>query len=781
MLRKSGLACLFCALYFLNSATNANTAPKLEIPKHTGAITVDGELDDALWSKAKVIDLNLVNSPYNNTKAPVKTTARILENSEYIYISFLAEDPNPSEIKSSLKERDTAWSDDLVGIRIDTLNQRRITYNFFVNPQGVQMDEIYDEVNQEPNELWDGIWHSAGKITDNGYQVEIAIPYRILNFDQKQGIQQWPFELIRSYPRETQLRLSHIPLDRNNNCWVCQYPLAEGFEGAKVGKNLTITPALVLSKEQKRNIFIPNSDYNTDEESELSLDVRWGINTNTLLNATINPDFSTIEADAGQLSVNETFSLFYTEKRPFFTENVEFFASPINLVYTRNIADPDYGVKLTGTEGKHSYGIFTAEDNLTSVIISGNISSRLGTIDDKSQSSALRYRYNINDNATIGAISTLRDADDYHNYVYGIDGSYRLNESNLVTMQWLYSDTLYPDDLFKQFCTDNCQPMPDVSCEFGNCSYTETALRSNQGDSFSDSAFNIKYSFETENWLAEAFHQSYGKDFRADLGFINRIDYQKDQLDITRRFYSDDESSFWSEFSLNLDTNIEHNENGEFIGKATSVGFSIDGPKNSLLTLDRITGERVGIRENNASLAIDNNTKRFQYDQWKLYAKIYPTSDIFLSLDLTAGDNIDYANNRVGDYYEAVANFSWFLNRNILVDLYQTVAELETDNERVYLAKITDLRFSYHFDNYSFIKLSVVYNDVEQNPDNTPFNFYSEQEKTLSTKLVYTYKLNPQTAFYLGYSDFSYQDDSLSSLTREQKTFFAKFSYAWMQ
>ena len=768
MLRKSCLAYLMILLPIL-MLHQVSQAATIEIPNTSESITLDGEFTETVWQQAKIIELDLVNSPYDNTPAPVKTTAKIIENGEYIYIAFIAHDPEPQQIKSSLKERDTAWSDDLVGIRIDTLNQRRTTYNFFVNPQGVQMDEIYDEVIQEPNELWDAIWHSTGKITENGYQVEMAIPFRILNFEQKDGKQHWPFELIRSYPRETVLRLSHIPLDRDNNCWVCQYPAAQGFTDITVGKNLTLTPSLVLLSEQQRDIYSENPDYQSKQESQLSLDIRWGINTNTLLNATLNPDFSTIEADAAQLSVNKTFSLFFNEKRPFFTENLEYFASPTELVYTRNIADPDYGIKLTGSSGKHNYGVFSTQDALTSVIVPGNISSQLAIIDDDSQSSAFRYRYNFDDNATIGTISTIRTADNYHNYVMGIDGSYRLNESNLLIMQWLYSDTRYPDNLFQQFC------------EFGLCNYPETALRSNKDDNFSDTAFNIKYVYEAEYWQAQAAHQSFGQDFRADLGFINRVDYQQDELSISRLFYADNSESFWSELTLNVTGNIEHNEHGQFIGKSVSTGFTIDGPSNSLLSIDWTQAERVGLRINDAILDIDNNAKRFDQNQWHLYTQVYPTPDIFLSFEMTYGDDIDYANNREGDYFEAIGNFSWFLNRNMLIDIYHTIAELETDNQSVYKVNLTDVRLVYHFDNYSFIKLSVVYSDTDYNPDNNPFSFFTELEKSLSTKLVYTYKVNPQTAFYLGYSDASYQDDFLSSLQREQKTFFAKFSYAWMQ
>ncbi|WP_286267080.1 carbohydrate binding family 9 domain-containing protein [Thalassotalea atypica] len=744
----------------------AQSKPVLNIPHTDQSIEIDGEFDEALWQDALDISLDIVNSPYDNSPAPVKTMAKIIENGKFIYVAFDARDPNPELIQAALGDRDTKWFDDLVGLRIDTLNKRRNSYNFFVNALGVQNDEIYDEINQEPNDLWDGIWHSYGKITEKGYQVEIAIPFSILNFEQSSDIKTWPFELMRSFPRDIGLRLSHVPLDRDNNCWVCQYPAGSGFKEAEIGKNITLTPALVLSNEQRRDIYDSQDDWHSNEDYQASLDLRWGITPSSLLNVTINPDFSTVESDAGQLDINETFSLFYDEKRPFFIENSEYFSSPLDLVYTRNIADPDYGAKVTGSQGQHNYGVFISHDNQTNFILSGNLSSRVASIDAQSHSSALRYRYDATDELTVGAISTLRTADDYHNYVFGVDSSYRFSTSDLITAQWLVSETQYPDDLFEQFCSTDCQ-------------LNEQVIRSNKKDEFTDNAFNINYIRDTEYWQFTASHESFGENFKADLGFIPKSDYTKDSGSIKRRFYNDDYSGFWQDMAISGHWNIQHNDNGEFIAKEISSKLVFDGPLLSLFDLTYMVAERVGLRSDSTTLAIDDNTERFTEHQFNLYSKFRPTNRTFFSLDATLGDKIDYDNNRLGDYYKVTANATWNITNHIELDIYHTISELDADNARVYLANLTDLRFTYHFDVYSYLKLGMVYSDVDRNPHNNPNGFYTEQEKVLETQLIYAYKLNPQTALYLGYSDSSYQDDYLVDLEREKRTFFAKFSYAW--
>ena len=646
-----------------------------DIPHTSSEIAIDADLTDKAWEQALTIDLNLVNSPFDNTPSPIKTTAKIIENGDYLYISFEAFDPAPEKIQAAIGNRDSKWHDDLVGIKIDTLNKKRTSYNFYVNAVGVQNDEIYDEINQESNELWDGIWFSRGKITSTGYVVEIAIPFNILNFEQSDNAKSWPFELLRQYPRgSTSLRISHVPLDRDNNCWLCQYPSAHGFDSANIDKNITLTPSIVAANDQKRDIYESDSDWQSDENIEPSLDLRWGITPSTVLNATLNPDFSTVETDAGQLDINETFSLFYDEKRPFFNENSSYFSSPQNLVYTRNIVDPDYGLKVTGSNEKHNYGVFVSHDNFTNFIVSGNLGASIATLDEQSHSGALRYQYDANEELTIGAISTLRKADGYHNYVAGIDASYRLSYSDLFIAQWLTSDTLYPNDLNKQFCN------PD-------CLNNEQALRANKDESFSDKAYSLAYAHKGEYWHYNASHEYFGKDFRADLGFITRTDYIKDDLSIARLFYSDDEDSRWQEMSLEAKWNILHNVDGELIGKALEAEFYIDGPWLSAYEIKYTHADKVGIRADGSSLAIDGNTTRFNENQLALYAKIRPTNKTFFSIDATIGDKIDYANNRLGDYYSVKGNMTWNVTHHIELDLYHTMSELSTNSERVLFGK----------------------------------------------------------------------------------------------
>ncbi len=769
------------------TTTNIPLDP-LNIPNSTESVTIDGELNDPIWKNALSVPLDIVNSPWDNLPSPIKTEAKIIENGEFLYIAFIAHDPEPENIQGFLGDRDTKWSDDLVGIKLDTHNNRRLNYEFFVNPFGVQNDAIFNEITGEANGLWDGIWHSYGKITDDGYQVEIAIPYNILNFEEDGEVKQWAIELMRSYPRDVRLRISHVPLDRNNPCWLCQYPEAVGFEKAETGNNVRVTPAITASKAESKDVYSPQSDWQSKNDIEAGIDLRWGIDANTSLNATLNPDFSTVEADAGQLSINKTFSLFYDEKRAFFLDNSDYFDSNYDLVYTRNIVAPDYGAKLTGRSQEHSYGVFVTNDTETNFLMPGNLSSDVASLNQESHSAALRYRFDYNDDLSIGAISTLRQSTDYHNYVAGFDGRYRITDSNIVRAQLLTSQTEYPDDLFKSFCLgDDCLESQPTECSFGNCAYSEQVNRSNIEGEFSDQAMKIDFLHDSEYWKVELSHDNIGADFRADLGYLPKVDKKENTAEVTRLFYGE-QSSFWQQAELSSEFTKITNKNNEFIEQSIDGEFYIDGPKQSQIYLTYTHADKIGLRHDDESLAIEGNTTRFDENQFNIYGEVQLHSRFYMSIDATLGDKIDYNNNRLGDIKELAANFTWNITNHLEFDITHTYSELDADNpsgnqssnNNVYTAHLTNLLLSYQFDVQSYLKLTLVYTDIDRNVNNNPYVSVSAKNKDLATQLIYAYKLNPQTVFFLGYSDNSYQDDDLNDLSRAERTFFSKISYSWM-
>ena len=739
----------------------------LDIPNVAGVIKVDGELNDIQWQQAKKLHLNYVTRPFENTRPPVTTQVKIFENGDTLYLAFIAQDPDIKDISAFYRDRDGIWSDDLVGIKLDTFNDSRLAYQFFVNPFGIQADSIQNEMTGGESDSWDGIWQSAGKIVDNGYQVEMAIPLRILNF--KEGIESkvWGAEFVRFYPRADRLRISNVPFDRNNACNLCQMGSIGGFEQAKQGKNLAFIPTLVLGKGQSRDLE-ESEAWEDSNNKEIGLDVKWGITPEISLQATLNPDFSQVEADVAQLSINDTFALFFDEKRTFFLENSDYFSSDFNLVYTRNVGAPDYGAKVTGRIDQHTFGFFAANDGSTTFLVPGNLGSSIASFEEGSLNLALRYRYDLSKQLSVGLTSTVRDAQGYYNYVNGIDAKYQLTDKDTFHAQIIRSDTQYPIDMYKEFCKNDCEQDED---------YSETALRLKKSKAFSGKAYRLRYAHEERNWNVFLNRNSRGTGIRTDLGFGSLADRHQSLVGGGYNWYS--ENTWWNKVRLSGDWDISHNDNGELIEKETEMQLSLNGQLQSYFEIGLLTRDKVGLRDDPSRLSITNNTTLFTEQQASFFFEMRPSSRWYISMFARYGDHIDYDNNRLGKQLFVRPTINWSVGKSLQFKLRHTYQNLDVGSQQLFTAGLSDFRATYQFNQRQFLRLILVYSDIHRNQDNYTFDV-DASSKGLGAQLLYSYKINPLTKFFVGYSDSAYQDDVLTSLTKNERSVFMKFSYAWL-
>jgi hypothetical protein len=751
----------------ISKADVSNDFAKLDIPNLGGEIKVDGELDDIQWQQAKELELNYVTRPFENTRPPVTTRVKIFENGDTLYVAFIAQDPKVENISAFYRDRDGIWSDDLVGIKLDTFNDSRLAYQFFVNPHGIQADSIQNEMTGGESDSWDGIWQSAGKIVADGYQVEMAIPLRILNFEEGNENKVWGAELVRYYPRADRLRISNMPRDRNNSCNLCQMGAIGGFKQAKQGKNLALVPTLVLGKGQSRDPE-ESFEWQDSDNQEIGLDVKWGITPELSLQATLNPDFSQVEADVAQLSINDTFALFFDEKRTFFLENADYFSSNYNLVYTRNVGAPDYGAKVTGRIDQHTFGIFVANDESTTFLVPGNLGSSIANVEQESLNLALRYRYDLSDHLSIGWTGTLRDAEGYYNYVNAIDAKYQLTDNDTFRAQILRSDTQYPIDLYTEFCDNNCEQDQD---------YSETALRLKNTDAFSGKAYRVSYTHEERNWNVFLNRNSRGSGIRTDLGFGSLADRHQSVVGGGYNWYS--ENTWWNKVRLSGDWDISHNDNNELIEKESEVHLSMNGRLQSYFEISLLTRDKVGLRDDPSILSITNNSTLFTEQQGSFYFEMRPSPSWYFSTFMRFGDHIDYDNNRLGKQLLVRPTINWNIGKSLQFKLRHTYQNLDVHNQQLFTANLSDFRTTYQFNQRQFLRLILVYSDIERNQKNYTFDV-DANNIGLGTQLLYSYKLNPLTKFFVGYSDSAYQDDVLTSLTKSGRSVFMKFSYAWL-
>ena len=258
-----------------------------KLPRQKQAPKLDGVLDEAQWKSALQIELKYENNPGEGIPAPVKTTAYLYEDGENLHVAFRADDPDPSKIRAYLRDRDSLWNDDNVGIIIDTFDDERSGFEFFSNPLGAQADMSMTDTNGwNEDSSWDAIWDNAGKIDERGYVVEMSIPFRALRFPQTGEELIWNIAVWRNYPRDTRHQLANYKPDRNSECSLCLFDQISGFKDVKPSENLQFTPTLTTLR----------SDAKADQggtweegkvDADAGLDLRWGITQDMVLNATI--------------------------------------------------------------------------------------------------------------------------------------------------------------------------------------------------------------------------------------------------------------------------------------------------------------------------------------------------------------------------------------------------------------------------------------------------------------------------------------------------------------
>lgn len=756
---------------YAGSKSNGN----ITIPHVNGDVVIDGTIDDALWQQANKISVNTVVSPDENIASPVNTTAYIMADDSTIYIAFNAMDSNPEKIRAFFRQRDDIFADDIVGIKLDTYNDGNKAYQFFVNPFGVQSDAIEDELIGKESSAWNAIWDAAGHINDNGYQVEMAIPLSVFNFEESQGMQDWGIELVRFLPRATHQRISNTIRNRQISCTLCQMSVATGLKGAKQSSKLQLIPTMTASRSETRDIN-PTTPWSTENDSDVGLDIKWGITPDVSLYATINPDFSQIEADSGQLDVNNTFALFNAERRGFFLDNAEVFNLPfMNLFYTRNVSAPKFGTKVTGRSGNHTFGVFAAQDKDTYIMLPGVKSSSIVDLEREGSSAVARYRYDQGNKFSIGALLTARKADDYSNTVLASDVKYRPTDNDTLRLQLTTTQTQYPHDLVSDYDLDG-----------------ETAIRANRQDSFSGNALSVTYRHSQRDWMARSSYHRKSDGFRADLGFVSQIDADQFVIGGERTWYIQD--NWFNKIRFGGDWDISHNNAGDLLERESEAYLKFDGELQSSIRFSAYTRAKVGSFQHLddidltnmalSDLAIEQNTTLFDEKGLWFWGKFTPISGLTIELFTETADEIIYAKNELGESFTFKPELFWNINDHMQLNLTHRYTTMDNDNGDLFKAKLTDLRLTYHFNIRSALRLSAVYKDIDRNQANYLAGNSSvdvdAQYKNLGTQLLYSYKVNPQTLVYLGYSDNGSEYDGMDSLTKDKRSVFAKFSYAWL-
>ena len=459
---KAGIFLFFLGFIFQISAT-AQKATKASIipPEQSRLITItrfasepiiDGNLNDEVWKTAAVFKDFLQTQPGENITPEQATEVRIGYNATHLYFAFRAWDA-PGKVRATIAKRDNIFDDDFIWLTLDTFNDRRKAYALAFNPLGIQADGIFSESSSNNNEDYsvDIVMESKGQLVDDGYVIEVAIPFKSLRYEIGKG-KNWGIHLTRRIKHKNNEQNSWMPIVRGQNGFLNQAGYITGIEDISTTHNLEIIPSLTVSESGRRVSAFPagvsplnnpgrivNAPINLDP----GVTLKYGLTPNITLDFTANPDFAQVEADQTVITANQRFPLFFQERRPFFLEGIEIFQTAMQPVHTRSIIDPDYAAKISGKRGRNSFGLMLAadrapgnysDDERNDLSIRPNIEKFL---DHKAYVGVLRVKHDVGRQSEIGMIATSYNFIEKHNHLGGIDGRFQLTPHAVVSFQAL--------------------------------------------------------------------------------------------------------------------------------------------------------------------------------------------------------------------------------------------------------------------------------------------------------------------------------------------------------
>ncbi len=748
--RASGLVAL--ALSCVAVPAFADGRPTVPAVKIEGEIRIDGIMDEPEWAAATPITGFRLIEVREGQMPSESTEVRILYDSERIYVGIWCGNRGPGAIRSSLAPRDENLDDDQIAVHFDTYRDRRRAYIFGVNADGVQMDGILD--GDEPDFSWDAVWDAEAKRVMGGWTAEMAIPVREMRFPADGG-GAWGIWFRRQITKNDEVCSWPLWRQEDQGAIMLQAADLTGIHGLVGSGGLEVQPyASVTRDEQRGPRFGPSgplgglSRWSGDYESNAGLDLKYGLTSTLVANGTFNPDYSQVEADALQIDTNRRFALFYPEKRPFFLEGAEIFNTRLDLVYTRRIADPDAGFKITGKQGRVRVGAIAAYD------AGGGSLAGTGALGHEPVSregfvGIARTTFDIGDDSNIGLLYTDRRSRDRidgvftdaltpgllpqggANQVVALDGRWRITRPLFLESQVAWSHTRV-----------------DSSSDHQGDRIARRA-------SFDDAGYDARLRF-ADGVRDVSVYQSYlGPEFRSETGFLERVDIRKSGFDSD--FIARPENAWLRSWQPIFNAYVIHDHTGGIQEWYVSPMIDWEFQKSThvhtmyVRSMERFFGNE-----------FDLNTHILNFDNW-----LFRQAEV--SFYTTVGDGI---------FYEAgpAAFKGWREN-------YTFEATLRPSPRMTSAVSVERSRFSRKFGGEEIF-------DVWVMGANTTYQFtrelfarvypqYNADDRHLDADVLIGYVLHPGTVIYAGYNgDFDRIDGSTQGTHR---TWFVKASYRFVR
>lgn len=704
---------------------------------------ITGDMDHPAWDRSPSAYISHQIQPNDEKTAPVQTEVKVLYSRDHLYVGFLSDDPEPDRIRANVTDRDDFFGDDYVGIILDPFNNNQNAYEFFVNPLGIQMDAMRSGHSEDMD--FNALWNSKASFTDTGYITVMKIPFKSINFPDRE-VQNWSVQFYRNYPRSNRYQLSWTNISIDNSCLLCQNGLLINMDNVESSNTVELLPYGVATQSGSLNdMSDPESGFdNGPLEPKFGGSISYSPTSMSSIDAVVNPDFSQVETDAAQISVNETFALFYPEKRPFFVRESDMFSTREDLYYSRTINNPLAAGKYTQKGDDFSIAFLTAYDRNAPFIIPGKERSSQVQSDQEAYNNILRATYNVGQESHVGGLLTTRNQGEGSNYVGSVDWDLLLSKNYYFRGQVGYSHTQELNNL----------ALYDDQRVFGNTSYNAAF----DGEEYNGMLINTEFSREAKYYNASLEYASYSPTFQTQTGFINRTNRREVEVSQSLSYYPD--TDILSQGSFGVSGSWRYDFAGEFQERYIFVRLS-----------NRLTGQ------NNINISfLPLNDERFRGEMFRnIYRGIISfnsnTWDAFsFGGRLGFGREVNRTENPVlGKGYNISADatvkptprFQFTMNYN-----YSKLSALDRP-EIFYSGDIYRLNLRYHFTPKLYTRLISEYDSF-----NEEFQFYP----------LVSYKANPFTKFYIGMTNYITEFDQsgtggFRNYHETSRQFFVKFQY----
>lgn len=689
--------------------TNNVVIPRIE---HAPSLDAFTEMEpNSEWRGRLVkVEAFLQRDPKDGAQPMSRTIAYMGYDQKSFYVVFVCYDEQPGTVRSRLARRDTIGpEDDEVQLYLDTFNDKRRSYGFMTNPKGIQFDYLWTEENGYDTSF-DTVWNSSGKRTSQGWIAMIEVPFKSLRF-RTTAEQTWGILLQRVVPR-TNENLFWPLVSHSISGRLTQEGTSTGLTNISPGRNLQFIPYVAGRSFRAPDLRDPANPIFSGAhfKGDAGLDSKIVIKDSFVLDTTINPDFSQVESDEPQVTVNQRFEVFFPEKRPFFLENSDYFQTPINLLFTRRIADPDYGVRLTGKVRRYQMGLLFANDRAPGLQVPENDP----LANKKAYFGVFRGRREFLRDSSIGAIYTRREFEGSHNQVGGLD--FRLKWKNNWTAegQHVHSDTLNVD-----------------KSQFGG------------------SATNLFLDYTAKALGANTMYQDNTQGFLTETGFFRRPDI--------RRWSNDTRYLWWPEGKILIShgpelfdehiwdhsgTRLTHFANLNYrlnMLRTTTIGVYIQGGHEQLRPIDfpALTSNQ------------DNRTMRhgffldsFYFPKLSLHAEWNRGTDLnfvpAVGPPVVALSNSGFIGMTVKPFTQLTVDNTYFLTR-----LRDRATEQSAFTNHIIRSK-----WNYQFTRELSLRFIGQYDSTLANPAFTSLT----TGKHFNADFLITYLLRPGTAVYIGYN-----------------------------